>query len=577
MKVVGLEVHNYRNLDGITLSFHDDCNFLVGENNLGKSNILALLNTLFSRRAFQEDDFFDITKPIQVILKLKLANVEIGHFQDLFTATDYHLIALTCLQSNPDGDIEFLHTETGTNIPPGVIRQIHFVYYNSLRNPITEINFDKTRGVGRFLTNLISAYLKNTGFTDKDFLDGTKVQALITALNANISRIKSFNDFGIAAAADDDPESLLTKVVVLKDAKGEALSRAGYGIQFLILVTLSVLERIQTICQERRDSGIFQDEQTGKKAISLVLGLDEPEIHLHPYMQRSLLKYLNEVINNKNTQFSALIKDLFGIDYFVGQILVVTHSPNVLLEDYRQIIRLYSEKGKVKVISGLLLKLDRQQEKHLLLNFPFIKEAFFSRSAIFVEGDSEYSSIPIFTKTTTGNDLDDLGICVIKANGSAVPLLLVIAGLFGIPSVGLTDKDDGSKPPTMPNHYETTKRNFEDEFVSMLLDSGRESVLRQVLTSYDPQGVNRTLDPKALNNTALHKFGAITTPYQANLKLAAIQTTNLLDLRAFYLTWFTINKSYPLGRHLGQTLSADQIPTPYKDIIAEALRLVQNV
>ncbi|MBK8823125.1 MAG: AAA family ATPase [Anaerolineales bacterium] len=40
-----------------------------------------------------------------------------------------------------------------------------------------------------------------------------------------------------------------------------------------------------------------------EKHISMVLGLDEPEIHLHPYLQRSLIKYVSEILENKDSDF----------------------------------------------------------------------------------------------------------------------------------------------------------------------------------------------------------------------------------------------------------------------------------
>jgi predicted ATP-dependent endonuclease of OLD family len=36
MKIVKVEIHNYRNLDGVTIDFAEDYNCVVGENNLGK-------------------------------------------------------------------------------------------------------------------------------------------------------------------------------------------------------------------------------------------------------------------------------------------------------------------------------------------------------------------------------------------------------------------------------------------------------------------------------------------------------------------------------------------------------------
>ena len=46
MRIKGLSVENYRNLSTATIAFEESCNFIVGENNLGKSNILNLLNII---------------------------------------------------------------------------------------------------------------------------------------------------------------------------------------------------------------------------------------------------------------------------------------------------------------------------------------------------------------------------------------------------------------------------------------------------------------------------------------------------------------------------------------------------
>lgn len=575
MKITKLEIHNYRNLDGLNVSLEENCNFIVGENNLGKSNLLSLVNILFTSRAFKLDDFKDINLPIEVKFQLKLAPIEIGHFQDLFDLDDYSLINITARQDNIDDNIVFFHTETTTYIQPSVVRCINYIHYDSLRNPVAEINFDKGRGVGRFLRNIISQYLKNKGISDADFLDDTKVTQLLGSINDKIVKIKSFQDFGIKASTEEDAENLLSKIVVLKDGKGDSFLKTGYGVQFLILVTLSVLEKLQAIRTQRGDRGIFEDENAGTKSISLIIGLDEPEIHLHPYMQRSLIKYLNKVITNNNAEFKTLIKELFDIDEFIGQVIVVTHSPNILLNDYKQIIRFYSEAGITKIISGSHFTLGEQLHKHLYLHFPFIKEAFFSRCAIFVEGDSEFSSFPLFGKKMS-IDFDDLGICVIQAGGDAIPQLIDLATKFGILSVGITDKDDGSKPSTLPNHYQTNLRDFEAELIA-LIDAGKESVLRTILCEYDSQGAERIMDVKALNKRAHNKHGIGTVPFSAPLKLSNISLSDTTNLKAFYVTWFAVNKTYPLGLLIGEFLTLAEIPTIYKTVITEAKNLVANV
>ncbi len=574
MRITRIEIHNYRNLDDVTISFDHDCNFLVGENNLGKSNVLSLLNTLFSYRSFAEEDFTDSTKAILVIIQLALADIEIGHFQDLFDANDYQTINIQCQQTTIDDYIEFYHLETKTSIQANIVQCVNYVHYESLRNPISEINFDKGKGVGRFLNSLIARYLEVNKISDKDLLQQSQITALATVLNGQISKIKSVKDFAISVATDDDIENIISKLIILKDGDGNSLSKAGQGIQFLILVTLAILEKIQTIMKKRRERGIFEAAGTGEKTISLVLGLDEPEVHLHPYMQRSLIKYLNDVINNKNVEFKLLVKELFGIDNFTGQIMVVTHSPNIILNDYKQIVRFYVESRSIKIVSGSKIELNRQLTKHLYLNFPYIKEAFFARCVIFVEGDSEIASLPLFAQNLPSPiDFDDLGICVIQAHGQAVPQLMELASIYGIKTIGISDRDDSTTKPAASNHFRTNLRNFEEEIVS-LVDSGKESILRDIVDKYDSVGCERVCEITALNKYAFEIYAVVSKPYDVNLKLTTIKKTDVAALKSYYLTWFSINKSYPLGKLIGESLSGENIPKIYVDVIQAALRLL---
>lgn len=570
MQIKKLTIDNYRNLDGQNVSFADNCNFIVGENNLGKSNLLNLLQILFTNRAFRFNDFTDISKPIEISLQLKLEDIEIGHFEDLFDTDDYHLINISCRQITTDDNIEFYHTETNTYIHPSIIRCVNYIHYDSLRNPLSEINFDKGRGVGKFLSNIVSNYLEEKQLKDTDFINEVKLNELLGDLNGKISKLKTFNDFKINATSESDLESLLSKIIVLKDDKGNSLTKSGYGVQFLILITLSILERIQSIKEQRREKGIFEHDINHTKHISLIIGLDEPEIHLHPYMQRSLIKYLNNIISNKNIEFQQLVKELFDIDGFNGQIIVATHSPNILLNDYSQIIRLYPKNGITNIKSGSEVILSEKHSKRLHMHFPSIKEAFFSRCVIFVEGDSEESSFSHFAEKMS-IDFDELGISVIQSRGgevAAIKLLIELVSKFDIPASGIGDRDNNS--PVLPPLYLTAKKDFEEELIT-LIDIGKESVLSEIVIEYDND--NATVQINSLNKYAFKAYGIQTTNYTSELKLIDIPKTDILNLKAFYLTWFAGKKSYPLGRLIGEKLLFDEIPSIYKTVIAKAVEL----
>lgn len=65
-----------------------------------------------------------------------------------------------------------------------------------------------------------------------------------------------------------------------------------------------------------------------------------------------------------------LVQTLLGVDGLSGQLFVVTHSTDALVNDYRQIIRLYwDEKKLVQAACGASFHFDREIEKHLIMHF----------------------------------------------------------------------------------------------------------------------------------------------------------------------------------------------------------------
>jgi len=285
---------------------------------------------------------------------------------------------------------------------------------------------------------------------------------LLEFTNAILKRVKPFREFSISAGLEQDSQNVLARIVTLKDEKNLDLESSGYGVQFLSLICLIIFEKLLIASKYKREKGIFEDND-GKKYIPLVLGLDEPEIHLHPYMQRSLIRYLINIITNKEPDFMKTISDIFSIDRFLGQIIISTHSPNILLSDYKQIIRFYKDsQRKIVVKNGREISLEQGVEKHLQKNMPYVKEAFFSKCIILVEGDTELGAFPVFAQKLE-IDLDDYGISVIQAGSAdSIPQLMKMLEQFGVNAVALMDKDKNREEyEGMKNLYITDKQDFE--------------------------------------------------------------------------------------------------------------------
>lgn len=574
MRLKNIEINNYRNLDGIKLIFGPVINFLVGETNLGKSNFLALLNTIFNRTSFNETDFSNLKKPIEISFKLTLDNIEIGLFEDLFDPDESDSIKITAKQETIDDNIEFFHEESGTNIPARSVKCLNYVYYDSLRNPSRELTFDKRKGVGRFLNHIFNKYLQREGIEDIDFIDQENLDKLLSFINENLSKIKPFNEFSILANLEEDTQNLLARIVTLKDEKNINLQNSSYGVQFLSLICLTIFEKLLTTSKYKREKGVFEDDE-GNKYVSLLLGLDEPEIHLHPYMQRSLIRYLMSIIENEDPDFMGVLSNIFTIDRFLGQIIISTHSPNILLSDYKQIIRFYKDdKDEIVVKNGQEISIENDIEKHMLKNMPYVKEAFFSKCVILVEGDTELGAFPVFAQKIE-IDLDDYGISVIQAgSANSIPPLIKLFEEFGVNTVGLMDGDKyDEKYKDIEKLYFTDKQDFEEEIVSICIEKSQEDLLKDIVKNTDTKGLRREIDKKKLNSI-IDKYDLGMEDVDMNYDFG---TDDIDLLYPLFLAWLDINKSIVLGRIIAESLPKEYIPQKFKTVIKKAQAVSQNV
>ena len=135
---------------------------------------------------------------------------------------------------------------------------------------MSEISFDSSKGVGRFLSRMIKDYLSDKDIGINDIMNTRFNDDLLIDINSKLGHIKSFTDYGIRAIIEGDLSVVFPKLISLKDKKGGALSHCGYGVQFLLLVTLSILEKLQMIYNQRGDAGVFVNELNGEKSISMV-------------------------------------------------------------------------------------------------------------------------------------------------------------------------------------------------------------------------------------------------------------------------------------------------------------------
>lgn len=464
-----VEINNYRNLTGKTITFNDTLNFLIGENNIGKTNILELINICLAIGKFAETDFMDITLPIKIKFKVKYSNEEIGFFEDNFDVDDSNSITLVAEQASVDERINYYHdTPNQTKIGMATIRTMNILYYYTQRMPSKEVDFRKTSGSGKVLNYLIQHSLEQSEIQEKDILKKTKLKNIVKNVNIQIKKINTITGDSVSAYVETEVDKLVCRLLGLGDENGRELSSLGEGVQYAFNILLQIIEIIYNVKTTRKPED-FEERlinRDGKKLFPLFLVLDEPEVHQHPYRQRSLIRKIKALIENNNQEFLNLLKDLFDIDGLTGQIFIATHSPNILLDNYRQFIRLYKSTGtnsQLKIVSGMNVVIDDKLYKHMLHNFIYLKEAMFSKCIIFVEGDTENGAIPVFAERM-GLDMDERGIGVIKLDGAdSVKRCMALYKSFGIKSIALIDKDKKESYGSEPDIYFTKANDYEED------------------------------------------------------------------------------------------------------------------
>lgn len=566
MEIIRVKIDNFRNLNNFEIINHNKIKYIVGNNGIGKSNTLEAINSFFNKASFLETDFNDILKPITIEVGLKLSDEEFGYFDDLFDI-DENTINIRAIQDSPNDRIEFYHIETNSSISYQKIRNLPCVYYNSINAP-EELNFIKSKNSGKFLNSLIEKYLEMSNIDVNELINSKKIDSISEYLNSILKMISFVSNNNLEVDFEHNIMEFIPRLIELKDKNNISVNKMGSGIRYSSYIYFELLNIIMQTIKGKGDS--ITVSNNGKKYLSIFILLDEPEIHLHPYMQRSVINDIRKIIENKDLRFLKLLKEVFDIDYIFGQLIVVTHSPNIISNDFHEIIRIDYQNNNIKAYTDNNSNLNHVDEKNFKLLGDKIKEIFFSKACILVEGSTERITIPIFAKELEIN-LDDLNIGIIQADGGkTIPSVSKVLEHFGIKTVSIVDSDlvKKTKHPEVFNKCLKTEYNFfEEDYVRNLIKNNRIHVLYKLM-----------LDT---NNTEyIVQKGTI----ESNSKKLEISEYEIKDYKIkdlfkdsdnkkkvlIFTSWLTKNKDAEFNTTLAENSKAIDIPYIYRKALEKA-------
>ena len=528
-----VEIENYRTFGHVVLHLDPRVNYMVGDSRIGKSNFLALLHTILSGHGFSETDFLDASLPIQVWLTF--SGVESQNPVKIFLSQHVRQVVP-----------RLSFAETGEDIPIEEIRKVTYFPYH-MEKALDQSSLPSDLSL---LCECFSIALSGP------VAERAEWETLFR---------KSGIPIDLSGGSEEAALRVLQKIYGPNPDTGVGLSDAQTMMAAGLYLLLELFKRKKSPAVPFSDMVLLHED--GKQYLPILLGIDEPEVRLHSFRQRSVVYFLHKLLHNEEPLFVRLLQRVLGIDGLSGQIFVVTHSTDALVDDYRKIIRLYwTADKKVAAACGERFRFSPEVEKQLIMHFPEVKEALFGRAAILVEGETEYGAFPFFAKSM-GHSLDFHGICLINARGeTSISRIAELMHRFHVPTVCLYDRDVAGGKKYAPNVFFTDHICFEMDVARHLLPQRRKALDRAIFEAGDGD----EYVSGALIKKAAIKLNVMRSAYPPKL-LSHVQEGDRGALYFYYFAWLFGNKGVITGRALGLSLSEGEIPTVFKKVITAAV------
>ena len=490
MIIEKITIHNYRNFSDFEIELKP-FNLIIGENNIGKTNLLNALGLIFSpditfyqKRNLEIDDI-----NYDALIKFKNEVKNAASYEDI--KGSFPDVRIEILMSGFNSDQEAIvgdwftgewNADISKNKAKITYRysvnhsQKAEKWFNDIKkvlkqdSPIEAVNFpieyysysiyggdDQSKRIDYYWLSFLKMELLEA-------LRDAKTQLSAGGKNTLLNRILSVQTEN---KIDEIKKRLLEiKKLIAKDDKGNVFKSIKDGIEsflkkisieesdsivdfdFLGVESSDILKKMNLIYGttpinvERNGLGrnnllyislllsqlMQQVESEDKKVFFRLIGIEEPEAHLHPHLQIHLSR-------NIDTESSV-----------ERQIVITSHSTHITSQlSLEDTIVLYRDENDKQIKPYYLFKkIPPDSIKYLSRFLDATKSTmFFARQIILVEGISEQLLMPEFFRLTHENkSIEQLGISLVNVNGVAFSHFLEVirAGYF-LKSVVFTDSD----------------------------------------------------------------------------------------------------------------------------------------
>lgn len=492
MRIRKVHIQGFRSIkEPLELNL-EQVNALIGANNCGKSNILSAIyrvlgrdwvtkNTFFENDVYNEDydtDIifdFEFDEPFQYEQYVGIP-IEIPKVRFYYTRykkgenSGERRLEKQCLQLNDKAVFGFKsRPKKGeqpqmvpvTTIPQELQEAFPVIFIGTDRNLKNQLPSSRNSILGTLMKDI------NADFENPENL----IEVGKEGSGKMLPRIERFKQ-----AIDEAIRTLRTDefLALEKAIKDNALKQLGFNpetetdkldLYFNPLSSLEFYKSLEIYVKEHEYNinatelgagfqnaivlAILKAFEDRKKQGALFL-IEEPEMYLHPQMQRSLYKTIRQIGET-------------------NQVIYITHSPHfVTIPEFNEIVIVSKNNNGTHIKKSTLQTSDALKNKFRKELDPERNEMFFARKLLIVEGDTEKMAFPEFAKRM-GIDFDGVGSTIIEVGGKRNLIDFVeLAISFEIP-VGLV--------------YDTDSSDFKKD------EKDEETKYNQLLNSYVGKGV----------------------------------------------------------------------------------------
>jgi predicted ATP-dependent endonuclease of OLD family len=594
MYVKKLEIENYRNFKNFSIDLKP-LTLVIGENNVGKSNLLDSLGLIFS----QEVSFFkkrtleisDFNYDCIIALKKKILNtaipvedIEYPIIKITATLTDWNLDQESVIsewysnEEYSEAKLTYIFSPTSTfNKSEEIQGQRDFI--QNYKEEITEEKFNALNEkeildlinfpISRYHYSIIGGN-QNDAQANIYHLNQLKFELLDALRDAKSELTASHNNkllFRVLNSKDENEyQDLKTQLVGLQDAieNNDAIKSIKKGISeqlekislktdnsqnivdliFSIpniedlLKKLSLIYGEDPVKIERNGTGrnnllfislilsFIEDPKKARTSFFRIVGIEEPESHLHANLQ-------NHLANN----IELLIKEPDSDNYRKDiQLILTSHSNHISTKiDFDNTVVLFFKNNSLTphyILSGF--EADAPSTKmvrylHKYLDAENIN-LFYSRKIVLVEGISEKLLFPIFFKIQTSQTVDEASCSIVNVNGLAFKNFLeIIRNGYHTKCLVLTDSDTNTKAEdragNLANEYDevdeieikiSSESTFEKDVVLSNNSGAGKNILLEVIKIVRPVAGKEYADNLGENDIDVEDFFGLIEKFKSD-------------------------------------------------------------